>query len=411
MASLVPHHSLRSLERLRPSLSHLALISSTLSPGCPALRTAAWRPKRSSSTSRSPDIRHRPTFCLARTHTLGKAPSHVPGSSQTVCAAVLIHRSLRHASSRSDDPSRQPTAPVIPKKVKLRTKLKEKLQQTLPHENIYTLPNILTFSRLICTPAIGYFIISNQPYIACALFAYAGVTDLLDGWIARRWKLQTVVGTVIDPLADKTLMTVLTVCLAVQGALPIWVATLILGRDASLAVAAVYYRFASLPKPRTMARYWDFSLPSAEVHPTNISKLNTLLQLLLIGMTIALPLVSQAGVSEVALPLPTTGTENEGGWLTKVDLGQAVWMAQCTVATTTVWSGLSYLYTRDAVKILGEQMDAAKKRGIVRRGRGIIGVCFLVCAGVAVGLERTFAAQGQDEKQQQQQGSYGDGVS
>ena len=52
------------------------------------------------------------------------------------------------------------------------------------------------------------------------LFAYAGITDLVDGWIARRWNLQTVVGTVIDPMADKTLMTILTVCLAIKGALP-----------------------------------------------------------------------------------------------------------------------------------------------------------------------------------------------
>lgn len=52
------------------------------------------------------------------------------------------------------------------------------------------------------------------------LFAYAGITDLIDGYIARRWNLQTVVGTVIDPMADKTLMTILTVCLAIKGALP-----------------------------------------------------------------------------------------------------------------------------------------------------------------------------------------------
>lgn len=55
---------------------------------------------------------------------------------------------------------------------------------------------------------------------AVGLFAYAGITDLVDGYIARKWNLQTVVGTVIDPMADKTLMTILTVCLAVKGALP-----------------------------------------------------------------------------------------------------------------------------------------------------------------------------------------------
>lgn len=52
-----------------------------------------------------------------------------------------------------------------------------------------------------------------------------------------------------------------------------------------LSIAAVYYRYISLPPPKTLARYWDFSLPSAEVHPTGISKVNTALQLGLIGWT------------------------------------------------------------------------------------------------------------------------------
>ncbi len=55
---------------------------------------------------------------------------------------------------------------------------------------------------------------------ALSLFVYAGVTDLVDGWIARKWKLQTVVGTVVDPLADKALMTVVVGCLAWEKALP-----------------------------------------------------------------------------------------------------------------------------------------------------------------------------------------------
>jgi cardiolipin synthase len=118
----------------------------------------------------------------------------------------------------------------------------------------------------------------------------------VDGYVARRWKLQTVVGTVIDPMADKALMTILTVCLAVKGVLPgkrypwrilgslqrivgisltmilVWLATIILGRDIGLGITAIYYRYISLPPPKTFSRYWDFSLPSAEVHPTTISK-------------------------------------------------------------------------------------------------------------------------------------------
>jgi cardiolipin synthase len=117
------------------------------------------------------------------------------------------------------------------------------------------------------------------------------VTDFLDGWIARRWDKKTVVGTVIDPMADKALMAILTVALAIKGALPLWLATIILGRDAGLGVSAIYYRWISLPPPKTFTRYWDFSLPSAEVHPTTISKYNTFLQLALIGLTTAAPVV------------------------------------------------------------------------------------------------------------------------
>jgi cardiolipin synthase len=75
-------------------------------------------------------------------------------------------------------------------------------------------------SRLVATPAIGYLVLHDQHAWAVALFAYAGITDLIDGWVARKWNLQTVVGSVIDPMADKFLMTVLVGCLAAKGALP-----------------------------------------------------------------------------------------------------------------------------------------------------------------------------------------------
>lgn len=82
------------------------------------------------------------------------------------------------------------------------------------------MPNFLTFTRLVAAPVIGYLVLHDSHAWAVGLFAYAGITDLVDGWIARRWNLKTVVGTVIDPMADKALMTILTVCLAAKGALP-----------------------------------------------------------------------------------------------------------------------------------------------------------------------------------------------
>lgn len=66
---------------------------------------------------------------------------------------------------------------------------------------------------------------------------------------------------------------------------------MILGRDVGLAISAIYYRYISLPPPKTFRRYWDFSLPSAEVTPTTISKYNTALQLALVGLTAAAPVL------------------------------------------------------------------------------------------------------------------------
>ncbi|KAL2022298.1 hypothetical protein VTK56DRAFT_5696 [Thermocarpiscus australiensis] len=226
----------------------------------------------------------------------------------------------KEESTRPDSPKKEPMSAL--------RKMLPAMARTTLRENIYTIPNLLTASRLVAAPFIGYCILHDYHAMALGLFAYAGITDLLDGWIARRWNLKTVVGTVIDPMADKTLMTVLTVALAMKGALPVWLAVIILGRDVALAISAIYYRWISLPPPKTFARYWDFSLPSAEVRPTLISKYNTALQLGLMGLTTVAPVIP-------ALDLSTT-------------LG----VMQYVVAVTTVWSGASYVYSKDAVKIL-----------------------------------------------------------
>lgn len=196
-------------------------------------------------------------------------------------------------------------------------------------EDIYNIPNMLTFSRLIAAPFVGYFLVHNHHAAALALFAYAGITDLVDGYLARRWQLQTVVGTIIDPMADKLLMTIGVACLAVNGSIPgrsyiysptcqkrfpmynssntVWLAVIILGRDVGLALSAIYYRWISLPPPKTMARYWDFSLPSAEVKPTEISKINTALQLFLVGSAIGMPVLPETILSAWHLKEAMTG--------------------------------------------------------------------------------------------------------
>ncbi|KAJ5902549.1 hypothetical protein N7495_003077 [Penicillium taxi] len=231
----------------------------------------------------------------------------------------------RWSTSKTPEPEKPTIKPIL-----------SKIPLAKAHENIYTVPNILTFTRLLAAPMVGYLLVHDYHAAALSLFAYAGLTDLVDGYIARKYNLQTVVGTIIDPMADKLLMTIGVACLAVNGSLPIWLAVIILGRDVGLALSAIYYRWISLPAPKTMARYWDFSLPSAEVKPTEISKINTALQLVLVGSAIAFPVVPEAVIS---------------AW----HLSEAMTGFQYLVAGTTLWSGLSYVFSNNAVKILSNE--------------------------------------------------------
>lgn len=71
----------------------------------------------------------------------------------------------------------------------------------------------------------------------------------VDGYLARNYNMGSVFGSILDPAADKALMTTLTIALAVKGLLPVWLAVLILGRDVALSLSAFYFRYISLPEP------------------------------------------------------------------------------------------------------------------------------------------------------------------
>ncbi|KAJ1674511.1 hypothetical protein EV182_003131 [Spiromyces aspiralis] len=196
------------------------------------------------------------------------------------------------------------------------------------YEKILTIPNMLTAARILASPYIGYLIVQHEYKWALAGCALFGITDALDGYIARKYNMGTFIGSIIDPAADKILMTVLTVSLTVGSLLPVPLAVLIVGRDVALSLAAFYIRWITLPAPKTFARYWDLSLPSVEVRPTAISKWNTALQLLLMGTT---------------LTVPAFGLSLDH-W--------AITALQWLTGATTVASGIGYLTSKNAVHML-----------------------------------------------------------
>ncbi|MCL2526191.1 MAG: CDP-alcohol phosphatidyltransferase family protein [Coriobacteriia bacterium] len=99
-------------------------------------------------------------------------------------------------------------------------------------ESIVTIPNLITFGRLLLVPLVFVLIVGgNHNWLAFALFALAGLTDFLDGYIARKTNTVTEFGKAIDPLVDRLLLACGVIALFIVGKLPLWVLVFIVMRD------------------------------------------------------------------------------------------------------------------------------------------------------------------------------------
>jgi cardiolipin synthase len=107
-----------------------------------------------------------------------------------------------------------------------------------------TIPNLLTLVRIILTPFILIELSRGQYMIGGWTFGGAAFTDILDGWLARRFSAQSKLGQYLDPTADKILLTCIYVGLAIAGAVPLWIMLLIITRDLwILLLSSVALRF------------------------------------------------------------------------------------------------------------------------------------------------------------------------
>ncbi|TRY73981.1 hypothetical protein TCAL_01569 [Tigriopus californicus] len=157
-------------------------------------------------------------------------------------------------------------------------------------ENILTVPNGLCVFRIAATPYLAHLVLHNDLDYAFGLFALAGFTDLLDGWIARNFEGQaSMLGSFLDPLADKILVATLYLSLTYVGLIPVELTSLVVSRDVLLVYAGLYIRYMGVTPPFTLKKYFDLSLPSAQVQPTMISKLNTMVQLGLVASAMIAP--------------------------------------------------------------------------------------------------------------------------
>jgi cardiolipin synthase (CMP-forming) len=166
-----------------------------------------------------------------------------------------------------------------------------------------TIPNLITIARLIMVPIVIVMIMQQRWTAAFILFVVAGVSDGIDGFIARHFNMKSELGAYIDPLADKSLLVSIYGALAVVGAIPSWLAIVVVSRDAMI-VSAVLLS-------------WVMSRP-VEIKPIILSKLNT---------------AAQIGFAAFALATNAYG----------IDMGGFHDIAMLAVATLTVASAGAYL--------------------------------------------------------------------
>ena len=138
--------------------------------------------------------------------------------------------------------------------------------------NVKNIPNLITVMRLMLVP-VAVVMIAAQAWVwAFAAFAVAGLSDGLDGFIARRFDMRSELGAYLDAVADKALLMSIFIALAVAHVLPVWIAVLVVARDLMILGAVIVS--------------WVLDKP-VQIRPLWISKLNTAAQITFAGAALA----------------------------------------------------------------------------------------------------------------------------
>lgn len=166
-----------------------------------------------------------------------------------------------------------------------------------------SIPNVLTLVRVLLTPVLVILLLRDLFTTALLVFAIAGLSDALDGFIARLMNQRTILGAYLDPAADKLLLTSAFICLAILGVVPPWVAVIVITRDVIILLGVAILTL-------TEKKY--------KISPTMVSKCTTTVQLLMVLLSLYDPFHTK-----IALLHPVM-----------------VWLT----AILTIGSGLHYIY-------------------------------------------------------------------
>lgn len=165
------------------------------------------------------------------------------------------------------------------------------------------LPNLITLGRLLSVPLAIWLVLAGEFAAAFWLFVVAGLSDAVDGFIAKHFDQRSEIGALMDPIADKALLVSMYVTLGIAGQLPNWLVIMVVFRD--MLIVGGFLLVAALAHPMR----WE---------PLYVSKLNTALQIMLIAV-----LLAQLGLG-------------------LIDLGLTLALIYA-VAATTLLSGGAYL--------------------------------------------------------------------
>ena len=177
---------------------------------------------------------------------------------------------------------------------------------------LINIANGLTAARVLLVPYFAYLLISGRERAALLVFAVCGVTDALDGLLARWLRQRTLVGALLDPIADKLLMATAFIVLSYVHIVPLRLAVMVISRDIFILVGSFLYLLL---------------LDSSDIRPTGLSKANTAVQILTV--------IYFLGIAAFPAEAVATG----------VGMGSLAYhVIRLTCAVTTVVSGLQYLY-------------------------------------------------------------------
>ena len=135
-----------------------------------------------------------------------------------------------------------------------------------------TIANMITILRFLLVPGVVYALLVGDTGWAFACFVVAGVSDAIDGFVARQFDQRTVLGAYLDPIADKLLLVSVFVVLGYMNELPLWLVILVVSRDALIVGAVLLSTVMANP---------------VAMHPLLVSKANTVAQIVLAGFVLA----------------------------------------------------------------------------------------------------------------------------